>query len=122
MELVWLVLAVGALLVFAWLLVPYFDWRAVGERSVEAYVARTSFQCAPGELVPAAWRAPEVTLSVVVPAYNEAYRLPQMLDETLTYLEARAAAGPAGRFSFEVVSSTTAARTARTLRRSREAE
>jgi len=103
MELLWLVLAVGALLVLAWLLVPYFDWRAVGERPVEAYVARTSFQCAPGELVPAAWRAPEVTLSVVVPAYNEAYRLPQMLDETLTYLEARAAAGPAGRFSFEVV-------------------
>lgn len=31
----------------------------------------------------------DVDLSVVVPAYNEEERLPQMLDETLTFLEAR---------------------------------
>lgn len=35
------------------------------------FCGRTSFQCAPGELVPAPWKAPEVALSVVVPAYNE---------------------------------------------------
>ena len=39
--------------------------------SLFAFVDRTSFQCAPGELVPAPWKAPEVALSVVVPAYNE---------------------------------------------------
>lgn len=31
----------------------------------------------------------DVDLSVVVPAYNEQYRLPKMLDETLSFLEAR---------------------------------
>ena len=35
------------------------------------FCGRTSFQCAPGELVPAPSKAPEVALSVVVPAYNE---------------------------------------------------
>lgn len=32
--------------------------------------------------------APALTLSLVVPAYNEEARLPIMLDETLAYLEA----------------------------------
>jgi len=85
-----------------WAALPYLDWRSASNRPLEAHVARTSFQCAPGELVPPAWKAPEVTLSVVVPAYNEEYRLPQMLDETLSYLEARAAACP-GSFSYEVI-------------------
>ena len=57
-------------------------------------------------------QAPEVALSIVVPAYNEdcaslrasspsrseckEYRIPQMLDETLSYLESRGA-----EFSYE---------------------
>eukprot|EP00747_Dinoflagellata_sp_TGD_P167839 gnl/TRDRNA2_/TRDRNA2_193037_c0_seq1.p1 gnl/TRDRNA2_/TRDRNA2_193037_c0~~gnl/TRDRNA2_/TRDRNA2_193037_c0_seq1.p1 ORF type:complete len:329 (+),score=52.95 gnl/TRDRNA2_/TRDRNA2_193037_c0_seq1:43-1029(+) len=86
----------------AWALLPYFNWRDVHEVPLEAYVARTSFQAAPGELIPPAWKPPAVTLSVVVPAYNEEFRLPQMLDETLTYLESRAAASPSA-FSYEVV-------------------
>jgi dolichyl-phosphate beta-glucosyltransferase len=40
-------------------------------------------------------------LSVVVPAYNEEYRLPQMLDETVTYLESRGDA--AATFTYEVI-------------------
>mmetsp|Transcript_14608 Transcript_14608/g.25875 ORF Transcript_14608/g.25875 Transcript_14608/m.25875 type:complete len:325 (-) Transcript_14608:111-1085(-) len=103
MDLIWLGLVAVVLVLLAWLLVPYWDWRAVNAKSIESQIARTSFKCAPGDLVPATWKAPEVTLSVVVPAYNEEYRLPQMLDETLTYLEGRAASGPAGAFSYEVI-------------------
>merc|ERR1719379_1263978 len=101
MDILWFVLGAAVLLLLAWLLVPYFDWRDVNGKAIEAHIARTSFQCAPGELVPAAWKAPEVSLSVVVPAYNEEYRLPQMLDETFTYLETRAAASPG--FTYEVL-------------------
>lgn len=103
MEILWLVLLVIVLLGLAWLLVPYLDWREVDGKAIETLISRTSFQCVPGELVPASWKAPELSLSVVVPAYNEEYRLPQMLDETLTYLEARAASSPAGSFSYEVI-------------------
>lgn len=99
----WVVIGVVALLALAWILAPYFDWRAVDGQAVEAHISRTSFRCAPGELVPAAWKAPELALSVIVPAYNEEARLPHMLDETLTYLEERAAAGPVGAFSYEVI-------------------
>lgn len=101
MELLWLGAAV-ALLGAAWFLAPYLDWRDTCGRPLDAHVARTSFPCAPGELVPPAWKAPEVTLSVIVPAYNEEYRLPQMLDETLTYLEQRARASTT-RFTYEVI-------------------
>lgn len=100
---IWIIVAAVVLLALAWLLVPYFDWREVDGKAIETHIARTSFQCLPGELVPAGWKAPECTLSVIVPAYNEEYRLPQMLDETLTYLEARAAARPSGDFSYEVI-------------------
>jgi dolichyl-phosphate beta-glucosyltransferase len=103
MDILLIVLAVVVLLALAWLLIPYLDWRQVEGKAVETFIARTSFQCVPGDLVPAAWKAPELSLSVVVPAYNEEYRLPQMLDETLSYLEARAAAGSPGSFSYEVV-------------------
>ncbi|CAE7455434.1 ALG5 [Symbiodinium necroappetens] len=82
------------------LLKPYFDWRASCDKSLESQVSRTSFQCVPGELIPPAWKAPEVTLSVIVPAYNEEYRVPQMLDETLTYLEGR---GASSSFSYEII-------------------
>jgi dolichyl-phosphate beta-glucosyltransferase len=99
----WLVLGIVVLLALAWILAPYFDWREVNGQAIEAHISRTSFQCAPGELVPAAWKVPELALSVIVPAYNEEHRLPQMLDETLTYLEERAAAGPVGAFSYEVI-------------------
>lgn len=102
MDLDWLVLVVAIVLAVAWLLAPYLAWREAAGRPLEAQIARTSFQCAPGELVPPAWRAPELTLSVVVPAFNEEFRLPQMLDETLTYLEARSAANPLA-FSYEVI-------------------
>jgi len=75
--------------VASFFLKPYLDWRITCDQSLESQISRTSFRYAPGELVPPVWKAPEVTLSVVVPAYNEEYRLPQMLDETLTYLEGR---------------------------------
>eukprot|EP00434_Breviolum_minutum_P008790 symbB.v1.2.007750.t1/scaffold480.1/size253386/12 len=84
----------------AFFLKPYIDWRYSCDKALESEISRTSFQCAPGELVPAPWKAPEVALSVVVPAYNEEYRLPQMLDETLAYLESR---GSAASFSYEVI-------------------
>lgn len=102
MDLSSLQVAVAILVVLAWLLKPYFDWGRASARSLDAHIARTSFQCTPGELVPPVWKAPELMLSVVVPAFNEEYRLPQMLDETLTYLEARAAMNPLG-FSYEVL-------------------
>ncbi|CAE8650193.1 unnamed protein product, partial [Polarella glacialis] len=91
---------IGVVLLVSFFLKPYLDWRSTCNQSLESQVARTSFQYAPGELVPPAWKAPEVTLSVIVPAYNEEYRLPQMLDETLTYLESR---GGSSAFSYEVI-------------------
>ncbi|CAJ1344415.1 unnamed protein product [Effrenium voratum] len=87
-----------AVLIAAFLLKPYFDWRFSCCQSLESQVSRTSFPCSPGELVPPQWKAPEVALSIVVPAYNEEYRIPQMLDETLSYLESRGA-----EFSYEVI-------------------
>lgn len=45
--------------------------------------------------------AATVSLSVVVPAYNEAQRLPAMLDESLSYLLSRADAAPG--FTFELI-------------------
>jgi len=102
LELLGWVLVPVLLMLAAWLAIPYLDWRSASSKPLETHVARTSFQSAPGELVPPAWKAPELTLSVIVPAYNEEYRLPQMLDETFSYLEGRAAASP-GRFSYEVI-------------------
>lgn len=95
-----LLLLVALLLLLAFFLKPYLDWRLSCGRALESEISRTSFQYAAGELVPAAWKAPEVVLSVVVPAYNEEYRLPQMLDEALSYLESR---GNSAAFSYEAM-------------------
>lgn len=109
MDLFWVFMLGAVLLLAAWILAPYFAWREISDQPIEAHISRTSFECSPGELVPPSWKVPEVTLSVVVPAYNEEFRLPQMLDETLTYLEARstsaaAASGyPGTGFSYEVI-------------------
>ncbi|CAK9071684.1 unnamed protein product [Durusdinium trenchii] len=99
---VFILLAFGltTVAIVAFFLKPYWDWRCSCSKPLESQISRTSFQCSPGELVPAPWKAPEVVLSVVVPAYNEEYRLPQMLDETLAYLESR---GGATSFSYEVI-------------------
>ncbi len=40
-------------------------------------------------------------LSIVIPAYNEAKRLPLMLEETLDYLKSRQAVNP--KFSYEII-------------------
>lgn len=87
--------------IILWMLAPYFSWRRSVATSLEAHMARTSFHFRPGELATPPWKPPEVFLSVIVPAFNEEYRLPQMLDETLTYLEARAAAN--AYFTYEVL-------------------
>lgn len=102
MVILWLLLAAAVLLAFAWLLVPYLDWRSVEGKAVEAHISKTSFKYTPGELVHPKGKTPEVSLSVVVPAYNEEYRIPVMLDETLTYLEGRVASSY-GDFSYEVI-------------------
>lgn len=103
MEFDWETVQVSVLvLLVAWIVAPYLQWRRLCSRPLESHVLRTSFQFGPGELVPPAWKAPEVALSVIVPAYNEEHRLPQMLDETLNYLEARAAGSALG-FSYEVI-------------------
>ncbi|VDK31815.1 unnamed protein product [Taenia asiatica] len=44
---------------------------------------------------------PEVELSVIVPAYNEAQRLPIMMEEALSYLTSRTVSQP--KFSFEII-------------------
>ncbi|EUB63767.1 Dolichyl-phosphate beta-glucosyltransferase [Echinococcus granulosus] len=44
---------------------------------------------------------PEVELSVIVPAYNEAQRLPTMMEEALAYLTSRMASQP--KFTFEII-------------------
>lgn len=95
------VVAVAGVATVLWVFAPYLRWWECSWRALEAHVARTSFQCGPGELVHPAWKTPEVELSVVVPAYNEEYRLPHMLDECLMYLEARAASSPG--FTYEVI-------------------
>lgn len=46
---------------------------------------------------------PTLDLSVIVPAYNEAIRLPNMLHETLHYLSERAARQTTPPFSYEVL-------------------
>ncbi|KAL6055005.1 dolichyl-phosphate beta-glucosyltransferase [Balamuthia mandrillaris] len=50
---------------------------------------------------PSTTLSPAVTLSVVIPAYNEEKRLPVMLDETLDYLDGRRRKDP--HFSFEII-------------------
>ena len=45
--------------------------------------------------------APECTLTVVVPAYNETQRLGHMLDECIAHLEKRNASDP--KFTFEIL-------------------
>jgi len=90
-----------------WFISPYLQWyrlssQEAGGRALEAHVGKTSWQFEPGQLVAPAGKAPEVSLSVVVPAYNEESRIPQMLDEALGYLDSRVAAG-SGSFSYEVI-------------------
>ncbi|CAK0897876.1 unnamed protein product [Prorocentrum cordatum] len=90
-----------------WFISPYLNWywlssKEAGGRALEAHVGKTSWQFEPGQLVAPAGKAPEVSLSVVVPAFNEESRLPQMLDEALGYLDSRVAAGSGG-FSYEVL-------------------
>ncbi|CAN8076402.1 unnamed protein product [Agarophyton chilense] len=46
---------------------------------------------------------PTIDLSVVIPAYNESVRLPDMLDETLTYLSSRAAIQKNPPFTYELL-------------------
>lgn len=57
----------------------------------------------PGQRVafPSVYGAAETELTVVVPAYNEEKRLPQMLDEAVGYLNSRASAHSA--FTYEVI-------------------
>eukprot|EP00906_Rhabdomonas_costata_P015617 RCo022436 len=61
----------------------------------------------PGKTVPAPnltatmHLPPRLSLSVVIPAYNEEERLPIMLEETLSYLNQRSAEKPA--FTFECI-------------------
>lgn len=50
---------------------------------------------------PSLLETPSIELTVVVPAYNEAVRLPPMLDETIAYLSRRSAAEP--NFSWEII-------------------
>jgi dolichyl-phosphate beta-glucosyltransferase len=59
----------------------------------------------PGTRVPfpSLFAPPSVDLSVIVPAYNEAARLPAMLDEALAFLSARHASNPAATFEVIVV-------------------
>ncbi len=54
---------------------------------------------------PSIYDAASVTLSVIVPAYNEALRLPKMLNETLQILTDRAVAAAANdsNFTFEII-------------------
>jgi len=98
------VLLLAGLIWFIW---PYLNWyrlssKEAGGRALEAHVGKTSWQFEPGQLVAPAGKAPEVSLSVVVPAFNEESRIPQMLDEALGYLDSRVAAGSGG-FSYEVL-------------------
>ncbi|KAJ3086825.1 dolichyl-phosphate beta-glucosyltransferase [Quaeritorhiza haematococci] len=44
---------------------------------------------------------PRVTLSIIIPAFDESRRLPVMLEETYAYLEQRCARDP--RFSYEII-------------------
>lgn len=101
METEWF-LALLTFSVLLWFIFPFLIWRRYFGQALEGYIARTSFRAGPGALVPPVWKAPEVSLSVVVPAYNEELRLPPMLDETLDYLESRGAAS-SGAFSYEVL-------------------
>lgn len=102
------IIVVAVLLVgLAWFIAPYLKWhwlksQEAGGRALEAHVGKTSWQFPPGELVAPPGKAPTVALSVVVPAYNEEYRLPEMLDEALNYLDSRVAASPSD-FSYEVL-------------------
>jgi len=99
-----LVIGIAAPLILVWFLLPVVWWyrQAYGD-VLENQVARTSFQYLPGELAPPLWRPGEVTLSVIVPTFNEADRLPYMLEEAIGYLEDRTWAAPVGGFTYEIV-------------------
>jgi len=101
MDLWWCVVLGVVALVTLWLLKPYFEWRQTCGQPLDSYLSRSSFQESPSELATPAWKSPEIALSVVVPAYNEEHRLPQMLDETLAYLDGRAAGNSS--FAYEVI-------------------
>lgn len=103
MDIFWVVLVIVGLLAVFLLVSAYLDWRDSQTQYVGRHVAQTSFQENSGDLLRLnTCGKPDVVLSVVIPAYNEEYRLPLMLDETLTYLDARVAANP-NSFSYEVI-------------------
>lgn len=90
------------LLGLASLLAPYLSATQNQTGVLESDVAATSFECKLNELCRTIFQPPSVYLSLVVPAYNEEFRLPSMLEDTLVYLQRRAA-GNTGRFSYEVI-------------------
>jgi len=95
-------LCVPAFVIVGWILYPLylsFAVRGAPEAAVESFFVNETGAKKP---FPSLQRDEgSVTLSVVVPAYNEQSRLPRMLDETIGYLERRRSRDAA--FSWEVV-------------------
>lgn len=73
------------------------------QRSRETFYDPSAANGAKRTRFPTVFAAPSVTLSVVVPAYNEEDRLHLMLDEALSYLEARRVRSAAAPFTYEIV-------------------
>ena len=74
---------------------PYND-----PRKITYHIEPMSNPCDPVQF-PSVFQAPALSLSVVIPAYNEEKRLPRMLQDTVDYLRARNMEDSS--FSFEVI-------------------
>lgn len=69
----------------------------VKKRPIPAILTFPDHEVAPLSI----YSSESVYLSVVIPAYNEAQRLPQMLEETFTYLKARSSRD--ANFTYEII-------------------
>ncbi|EER15193.1 dolichyl phosphate glucosyltransferase, putative [Perkinsus marinus ATCC 50983] len=97
-------LVAGVVVALVLLFYPYIVWRkeAAALEGVQSPVARISWSgSSPQNAINQIYTAASVDLSLVVPAYNEAERLPLMYKETIAYLRRRLDKEPS--MTFEII-------------------
>eukprot|EP00386_Alphamonas_edax_P001091 GDKI01003183.1.p1 GENE.GDKI01003183.1~~GDKI01003183.1.p1 ORF type:complete len:357 (+),score=90.89 GDKI01003183.1:209-1279(+) len=97
-------LAIIAPLLFAlwWFLEPLRKWTKEDPNSLREEISEANFHAPKGNPAALLYQNSAVTLSVVVPAYNEKDRLPVMLQECVQFLKERSQKS-SGTFTWEVV-------------------
>ncbi len=99
--------SVVLLICLSWGLNPLFSGRKAQSRRGRAFARETDvYESALGHRqIESLYEEPTKTISVIVPAYNEQYRLSKMLLNTLKHLEDEKKKLP--NFSFEVIGDCT---------------